>query len=405
MQRLDKKIFSTLFFSIFGTVTGVGIVVPLLPVYAHDLGAGGLYIGLIFGAFSLSRTFLLPYFGKMSDKKGRKPFIVAGLLAYTVVSVAFIFSSHVKALIVIRFIQGMASAMIMPAVQAYVGDITPPGKEGFTMGLFNTSMFLGLSIGPLIGGVLHDSFSLDTSFAAMGCLTLVGFLLSYFLLPATKTERAVARRNAPMSWKPLIQNRNMAGLFLFRFAYAACIGVIWSFLPVFADTEFSLSGASIGILVMLGVFASGLIHVPMGFLADRINRKMMIIIGGLIISYAVFSFEWTNSFNDLFVACLLFGIGGGIAMPALMAMAVLQGNVTDAMGSVMGILAMAHSLGMLMGSFVAGLMMDIFELRHAFPSGCVIMVICLGLFVLFTYDRKEDSVTTDLKTGPVDLEA
>ena len=405
MQKLDKKIFGTLFFSIFGTVTGVGIVVPLLPVYAHSLGATGLYIGLIFGAFSLSRTFLLPYFGRQSDKKGRKPFIVAGLLAYTLVSLAFIFASHVKALIAIRFIQGMASAMIMPAVQAYVGDITPNGREGFTMGLFNTSMFLGLSIGPLIGGVLHDRFSLDTSFASMGFLTLMGFLFSFFMLPPTKTERVVNRGTEPLSWKLLIQDRDMAGLFLFRFAYAACIGVIWSFLPVFADSEFSLSSSSIGILVMLGVFSSGLIHVPMGFLADRINRKMMVVIGGLIISYAVFSFEWTNSFRDLFVACLLFGLGGGVAMPALMALAVLKGSSTDAMGSVMGILAMAHSLGMLMGSIIGGLMMDIFQLRHAFPSGAVIMIFCVGLFIFCTYDKKEVPARADLKTGPVDLEA
>jgi len=142
MKNIDKKIFGTLFFSIFGTVTGVGIVVPLLPVYASNLGASGVYIGLIFGAFSISRTFLLPYFGRQSDKKGRKPYIIIGLFAYTVVSLAFILSNSVESLIAIRFLQGIASAMIMPAVQAYVGDITPSGKEGFTMGLFNMSMFL-----------------------------------------------------------------------------------------------------------------------------------------------------------------------------------------------------------------------------------------------------------------------
>ena len=85
MNASDRKIFGTLFFSIFATVTGVGIVVPLLPVHANDLGASGLYIGLIFGAFSLSRTIFLPYFGRLSDKKGRKPFIVAGLFSYAVI--------------------------------------------------------------------------------------------------------------------------------------------------------------------------------------------------------------------------------------------------------------------------------------------------------------------------------
>lgn len=128
MATLDWKIFGVLFFSLFTAVTGVGIVVPLLPVYAHDLGAGGFAIGLIFGSFSLSRTFSLSYFGKKSDERGRRPYIITGLAAYTLVSLAFMLSSSVTALIVIRFFQGIASAMMMPVIQAYVGDITPPGK-------------------------------------------------------------------------------------------------------------------------------------------------------------------------------------------------------------------------------------------------------------------------------------
>lgn len=404
-EKLDKKIFGTMFFSIFVTVTGVGIVVPLLPVYAHDLGASGLYIGLIFGSFSLSRTFLLPYFGKLSDKKGRKPLIIAGLFAYALVSLAFMLANDVEDLIVIRFIQGMASAMIMPAIQAYVGDITPDGREGFTMGMFNMAMFLGLSIGPLIGGEIHDRFSLDTSFASMGLLALAGFLLCFFLLPPTKSERVVGSVREPLSWKWLLYDRHMAGLFLFRFAYAACIGVIWSFLPVLADSEFSLSSSSIGILVMVGVFFSGLMHIPMGLLADRVNKKMMVVIGGLIISYAIFSFEWTNSFKDLFVANVLFGLGGGIAMPALMALAVLKGNETGAMGSVMGLLAMGHSLGMLIGSLLSGLMMDIFELRHAFPSGAVIMALCVGLFIVCTYHFKDQKYPSEHVYDGKDLPA
>jgi MFS transporter, DHA1 family, multidrug resistance protein len=404
MKKIDKNIFGVLFFSMFGTVTGVGIVVPLLPIYAHNLGASGLYIGLIFGAFSISRTFFLPYFGRQSDKKGRKPFIVAGLFAYTVVSLAFILSNSVESLIAFRFIQGIASAMIMPAVQAYVGDITPTGREGFTMGLFNMSMFMGLSIGPLIGGVIRDRFSLDTSFAAMGILTFLGFMLSFFLLPPTKTERVVNRGIAPLAWRWVLQDKEMAGLFLFRLAYAACIGVIWSFLPVLADLEFSLSSSAIGILVTIGVFTSGLLHVPMGFMADRVNRKMMVVTGGLIITYAIFSFDWADTFGDLLLASILFGLGGGISMPALMALAVLKGGETDGMGSVMGLLAMAHSLGMLAGSLLAGLMMDVSRLRNAFPTGAVMMIFSLGMFMVLTHHKKVVSIQADPRTRPVDLE-
>jgi MFS family permease len=404
MKKIDKNIFGILFFSMFGTVTGVGIVVPLLPIYAHDLGASGLYIGLIFGAFSISRTFLLPYFGRKSDQKGRKPFIVAGLFAYTVVSLAFILSNSVESLIALRFLQGIASAMIMPAVQAYVGEITPTGREGFTMGLFNMSMFLGLSIGPLIGGVIRDRFSLSTSFASMGFLTFLGFMLSFFLLPPTKSERVVNRGIKPMAWKWVLQDKEMAGIFLFRLAYAACIGVIWSFLPVLADLELSLSSSSIGILVTIGVFSSGLLHVPMGFMADRVNRKIMVVAGGLIVTYAIFSFDWADSFGDLLSASILFGIGGGIAMPALMALAVLKGGEIDGMGSVMGLLAMAHSMGMLAGSLLAGLMMDVSRLRNAFPAGAVMMMLCLGLFMLLTHHKKVGSAQADPRTGPLDLE-
>ncbi len=404
MKKIDKKIFATLFFSMFGTVTGVGIVVPLLPVYATHLGAGGVYIALIFAAFSISRSILLPYFGRLSDRKGRKPFIIAGLFAYSVVSVLYMLSHGVESLIAVRFIQGIASAMIMPAVQAYVGDITPPQREGFTMGLFNMSMFLGLSIGPLIGGVLRDNFSLDMSFASMGILTFTGFLVSFLLLPPTESEQISGREVEPLAWKNLLQDRDMAGLFLFRLAYAACIGVIWSFLPVLADVKFSLSSSSIGVLVTLGVLSSGLLHVHMGLVADRMNRKAMIVFGGLIITYAIFSFEWASGFKDLVVACMLFGLGGGISMPALMALAVLKGNSRDAMGSVMGLLAMAHSIGMLTGSLVAGLMMDVSRLRNAFPSGGVLMLLCLGLFIFLTYEKKEMPVRSELKTGPVDLE-
>ena len=160
MAALNRKIFGVLFFSLFIAVTGVGIVVPLLPVYAHELGASGFTIGLIFGSFSLSRTFCLSYFGKKSDENGRRPYIVTGLLAYTLISLAFMLSDSVSALIVIRFFQGIASAMMMPVIQAYVGDITPAGKEGTTMGLFNVSMFFGLSIGPVLGGTFTISSAL-----------------------------------------------------------------------------------------------------------------------------------------------------------------------------------------------------------------------------------------------------
>jgi MFS family permease len=385
MNASDRKIFGVLFFSIFAAVTGVGIVVPLLPVYANDLGASGLYIGLIFGAFSLSRSIFLPWFGRLSDKKGRKPFIVTGLFSYAVISAAFILSESVESLILIRFVQGITSAMIMPVVQAYVGDITPEGKEGWVMGLFNMSLFIGLSAGPLLGGAIKDRLGLDGAFVCMGCLSIIGFALSLGMLPPRTEERVVQKDREPVAWRTILTDRIIAGLFFFRLAYTACIGVIWGFVPVFADTEFSASASAIGVLVMLGVFISGLVHVPMGWLADRLNRKSMVIAGGLLTTGAVYAFSHSGGFMDLFWASVVFGLGGGISMPALMAAAVLRGSRSDAMGSVMALLTVAHSLGMLIGSVSAGVMMEWFQLRQAFVFGSLVMGAGTLLFMACTW--------------------
>lgn len=385
-----KGIFLTLFFAIFTTVTGVGIVVPLLPVYANDLGATGIYVGLIFGSFSISRTLLLPLFGRLSDQKGRKPFIVTGLFAYTLISIAFVFSNTIETLILLRFIQGAASAMIMPVVQAYVGEITPEGSEGYSMGLFNLSMFLSLSLGPLMGGGIKDVWSLDAAFICMGLLSGIGLLLCIFFLPATSQEKVKNKENEIIPWSNLLKDKGIISIFIFRYAYTACIGVIWCFLPVFADTEFALSSSLIGVLVMLGVFVSGLLHLPMGYAADRVNKNMMIIFGGILSAIGMILPFWASSFYDLVIAVSIFGLGGGVSMPAIMAYAVIKGDTKKAMGSVMSIITVAHSLGMLTGSMAAGLAMDFLSLRLSFPCGTLIMV--LGTLVFWALVDKKSFI-------------
>ncbi len=377
---LDKKIFSTLFFSLLATITGVGIVVPLLPVYARQSGASGLYIGLIFGAFSLSRSFLLPVFGRWSDRKGRKPFILFGLICYALVSVAFIFFTQVPHLIIIRFFQGIASAMIMPVIQAYVGDITPSGREGFVMGLFNMSLFFGLSLGPVAGGMINDYLNLQAAFVCMGLLALTGAGLSFWLLPATASEAVMRKGRPPLEWRAIIADRIIIGMFAFRFVYTASIGIIWGFVPVMADMAFQANSSQIGILVMLGVLVSGVVQTPMGYLADRISRRLMIVTGGLLAGLAVLSFQWASSYSHLVAGSVAFGLGGGIAMPALMAVAVLKGHETESMGSVMATLTVAHSLGMLAGALLAGMMMDWFHLGAAFFLGALSMLAGVVIF-------------------------
>lgn len=380
-----KKIFLTLFFIIFSTVAGVGIVVPLLPIYANDLGASGIYVGLIFGSFSFSRTVLLPYFGGLSDRKGRKPFILIGLAGYVLISAAFVMTTSVTALIVIRFFQGIASAMIMPVVQAYVGEITPKGREGYAMSLFNLSMFSSLSMGPVMGGVIHDIWSLDAAFACMGVLSAVGMGLCILFLPPTGMEFIKDRDRKPIPWRLMIRDRHLFGLFSYRFVYTACIGIIWCFLPIFVQNRLSLSGASTGILVTLGVLVSGILQLPMGHLADRSNKRVMVMLGGVFSALGMALIYTAESYWDLIWAVSIFGVGGGISMPAIMALAVILGNEKGAMASVISIVTVAHSLGMMAGSMGAGWAMDHFDLGVVFPCGAVLMGLGMLLFYLFAH--------------------
>jgi DHA1 family multidrug resistance protein-like MFS transporter len=373
MNSKEQKIFITLFMSIFSAVTGVGIVIPLLPVYARDLGASGFYISMIFGAFSISRTIVLPWFGKTSDRIGRKPFIVPGLLFYALVSLGFMISSSVSSLIGLRFLQGIASGMIMPVAQAYVGDITPKGKEGFYMGLFSMAMFLSLSMGPFMGGFINRLYGLDAAFLGMGILAVIAFVMALIFLPPVAEEKSASSRKESVPVMILLKDRLILALLTYRLVYTTCVGMIWCFLPLYADASFGLGSAETGTLVMMMVLAGGLLHIPMGIVADRSNRKLLVVAGGVFIVFSMFLCYQATGFYSLLAAVVVFGIGGGISLPALSAMAVEQGRDTQSLGSVMSLLTMAHSLGMLLGSLIAGVTMDFLELRLAFPMGALIM--------------------------------
>ncbi len=374
-MSLNLKIFIPLFLAVFVTTMGAGLVAPLLPVYAHELGAGAFQIGLIFAAFSLTRTLFVPYFGKLSDRKGKKPFLTTGLLLYFFLSLLYASSNNVQTLIFLRLGQGFASAMILPVAQAYVGVITPYHKEGQIMGLFNVSLYGGLSIGPLIGGIVNDCLNIKVSFLSMGALTFSGFLLCLLLLPAEKTrnKKSLDTLKSPSPYMDLLRKPAILSLFAFRACFTTCLGIVWAFLPFLADTRLQLSSSAIGIVVMLNVFVAGLFQVPMGYLADRFSKKFMVAAGGILAIIAILYINTADSFRGLALGNGLLGFAGGISFPAIMALGVIEGRRTEAMGSVMGLLALGHSLGMLVGPLVAGILIELFSFETIFISGAFIM--------------------------------
>ena len=374
-MTLNYKVFITLFLSVFVTTTGMGLVVPLLPVYAHELGAGSFQIGLIFGAFSLTRSLFVPFFGKLSDRKGKKNLLTIGLFIYFALSLLYAASDDILTLILLRLGHGFASAMILPVAQAYVGLITPINKEGRIMGLFNLSLYIGLSAGPLLGGIVKDMYSIQVSFLCMAGLTFTGFILCLFVLPpeSASLRQSSDRKPQNVPYLTLLKNISVLSLFLFRTCFAICISITWAFIPLLASTRLDLSSSAIGVAVMTNVFVAGLLQVPMGYLADRLNKKLLVTTGGILGMVSVLHLNTAASFGDILLANALLGLAGGVSIPAIMAMGVIEGRRVEAMGGMMGLLALSHSLGMLIGPLLTGALLDLSSFETIFNIGATIM--------------------------------
>jgi len=376
-----KKVFPILALSIFSSMLGVGIISPLLPLYAEQMGATGIWIGAIFAGFSISRTIIMPIVGRLSDRSGRKLFLSIGLLGYAIISLGYIWANSVTELTLVRLIHGVASGMILPIAQAYVGDISPEGKEGTWMGYFNAAFFTGFGFGPLMGGILTDYFGMNIAFYAMGGLNLLAFLLVIFFLPEIGQGKTLASPRA--SFKQMSTSSMMKGLFSFRLSFSIGRGILATFLPVFAGIYIGLSSTLIGVLLAVNILLMSLLQVYGGNIADRFNRRVLIVVGSLTNLTYLALIPLGGNFWQLLGICVLGGVGGAIALPAASALTVVEGR-RFGMGSTIAVFAMAFSIGMVIGPLVGGVIVDFVNINSVFYFGAAIGLAGTTLFIWFT---------------------
>ncbi|MBW1766365.1 MAG: MFS transporter [Deltaproteobacteria bacterium] len=363
---------------------GASIVVPLLPVYATQMGATGYQLGLIFSAFALARTILLPAIGHLSDTYGRRIFMLIGLTIYSMIAVAFALAETVNQLIIFRLIQGAGAAMVIPIAKAYAGDMASPGQEGQTMAHFNMAFFGGLACGPWIGGYIKDFFGIDIAFYSMSGLALLAFLLSWFSLPRLNAGSTPEKNDRKMPYLAMIRNPSISAMLIFRFGSIIGLGMNWTFLPLYGHTKLGLSGGRIGILVSLTVLMTTLLQPIFGRMADRLSRVWMTFHGGLWASICLLGVPFCARFRQLFILNLLIGTAIGLYMPPLMAMAVDTGRKYDIMNRLMSLLEMAFSVGMVIGPIMAGLVADASGLRTIFWVGGTIGIMAsIGFLTTF----------------------
>ena len=377
---MKQRALITLFMSMFVVMVGMACIAPFLSIYAKEFGATGLQISVIFAGFSLSRSVFAPYMGSLSDRYGRRIMLVIGLAGYALVSFAFLQAQSPIALFFARFLQGMAGAMVFPVVLAYVGEISPKDKEGTYMGIINIAFFAGLGFGPLLGGMLYDLLNIQATFYFMGFFSTLAFIMALVFLPRAEPWRKTTGKRLRLFDKELLSSPMIQGIGIFRLVTTFGIGLNWVFLPLYAENILHLSGSQIGAVISVNVMISAFLQGPAGVLADKLNRRTIIFWAGVCAALLLLLIPLSKGFWELFWVNLMIGIASGVSMPAIMALATVEGKRAG-MGSVMGTVTTFHSLGMISGLVCGGLMFDWFGLNSAYAVATIVGLVGSGVFL------------------------
>ncbi len=362
---------------VFTAMLGLGIISPILPIYAQSLGATLTQVGLLSSGWSISRLVFTAPIGRLSDRKGRKRIVVAGLLVYAVVSLLYSIAWNFTSLLTIRLLHGLGSAMSMPVAMAYAAELAPVGQEGRYMGSITLAMFSGMGLGPLIGGFFSDAFTLSTPFYLMGGITATSLALTVFLLPDDRQRKTRATTVRP-SFRKVLSNRLLRASFVYRTVAALGRGSIMGFLSIYMglpieDGGLGLSLSATGFVLSTGQFSSALLQSPFGVLADRYNKIRLILLGGVIGTLGMALLPFASNFWTVLAAQIVFTAGSGLGIPALTAIATIEGREMG-LGTTMSVLDSAMSLGMVAGPLISGVLGDLLGLRQVFFVGSVIIL-------------------------------
>jgi DHA1 family multidrug resistance protein-like MFS transporter len=376
---MNTKAFLVLVGSMFISMMGMGIVTPFLPIYAETMGASGLEIGMIQAAFNITGIATLLFVGQLSDRYGRKIFLCSGLTILAIASFGFTTAGDPVHLIFWRFIQGLGASAHLPIAEAYLGDITPKGSEGKWMGYFNAVLFAGLGAGPLLGGVLTDVFSMKMSFVVMGCLNILGLIATLAFLREMMPRKSAVHGIA--SLRALVRNRIMQGVFIYRMTIGIGTTGLMAFIPVFANTKLGLSAGLIGVVLASRTPAS-VIQSYTGRLADRWDRRALVIWGGIVSAAVMALLPLTAGFWTLFLVYVSILIAQAFGLPAATTYVIHEGR-TYGMGAAMTLFMLAMQIGNAIGPISLGGIWDWLGLDSVFYISAFATVAGVFLFTLF----------------------
>ena len=390
--------FIVLYAAVLVATMGISMVSPLLPVYAEELGATGIWIGLTFASFAVTQTIFGPFAGRWSDRYGRKPFIVAGLLFYLVAALGYLTAESFVQVIAFRTISGIGTSFIFSVARAYIGDMVPEGHEGRWFGVFATGDIIGFGIGPVFAGVIRGTLGFDAVFVAMAALMASSAVIVGLLLPRISPEQrqqAFAKRGLEMSFGAALRNRLVIAVSLTMLVTSLSFGSTFSFLAVKLE-DLGTGPVLIGLTFSMESFASALLQPFTGRLADRVNRRVLVVIGITVTALMLALVGAASHVVPIMALLVGMGIGQSFSFVASSAMQVVAGRRVG-MGTVIGLGSAGNGAGIIAGALFAGFIVDAYSLDAAFYFGGAAMLVGLPLFWWLTAGQQ---ITEDVQPIP-----
>lgn len=394
--------FASLFVATAVALVGIGIIAPILPLYAKTFSASGFELGLAFAAFPLSRALIGPWVGRLSDRIGRRRLILVGLGAFTILSLLYTVVGSLWQLGALRFVQGAASMMVTPIAQAYVGDITPRHRAGLMMNVFYSSMFLGVSLGPLLGGWVGESWSHEAAFVAMGLLSTLALVMVAVWVPADHGSRGVTRsaRLTHVRLRDLLRLDPVKGMMLYFASRGFWRQGMNSFYPLYAATVLGFGESNIGSVLSAYFFGGALLQIPFGYLADRFRRFPQILVGSLGAPLLLIAVPFVRTLPALLAVMFAIGALSALARASILSIRTELGK-THGMGALAGMQGSAFSAGQVIGPPISGLIADGLGLFWVFPLWNIVGVGAAAIAIRWFRGWRSTGVASSDEAHPV----
>ncbi|OGN98711.1 MAG: hypothetical protein A2Z71_06575 [Chloroflexi bacterium RBG_13_50_21] len=374
---MRKRNLWILSFTLLVVMVGYGLVLPIMPFYIQNLGAGGRELGWLMSTYSLMQLIFAPIWGMLSDRWGRKPVLSIGIFGYAITLLFFGLATQFWMLFVARTLSGILSSATMPTAMAYIGDNTAEQERSAGMGKLGAAMGIGVVLGPLLGGWLSE-YSLQLPFFIGSGAAFCALVIVLLILPESHNRRSAAA-SARWNWGcirgVILSPAGILLLLIFLIAFGLAsfqgiiglyviqrlgfvttqVGALWM---VMGAVMIVVQGALIGPLTKL---LGEVTLIRLGMLGSTIGYGLMLLAGGFI---------------TLLVAVGFLTLALAIVGPALNAR--ISHYAGDHLGGVMGLNSTAASLGRVAGPLWAGPLFDL-EMSYPFIGG--MGVLCIGFIV------------------------